>query len=151
MRRNEVDPHAEEVARAAIEGRRTLVFSRRKVAVAFAGFVCLWLVGVFARQVGEAAAAADQAEAMKARNAAVQREIKSLQTELQLIQQPGFVDSTARGYMLGSPNEIPFSIDPGAPPLAADAPGSMGIKPVVPEPADSPLDAWLRALFGSAP
>jgi hypothetical protein len=117
--------------------------------VLVAGFVCLWLVGVFARQVGEAATAADQAEAMKARNAALQSDIDALQSELKLIQQPGFVDSTARGYMLGSAREIPFTIDPQASPLPSNAPGSTGIRPEVAPLSDSPLDAWLKVLFGS--
>ncbi|MGD0861599.1 MAG: hypothetical protein ABSA21_02425 [Candidatus Limnocylindrales bacterium] len=149
MRRNEVDADAEEVARASVEARPSFGLSRRKLAVAVAGFICLWLVGVFARQVGEAAAAADQVDAMKARNAAVESDIKSLQAELELIQQPGFVDSTARGYMLGSPREIPFTIDPSAPPLPPDAPGSIGIKPQPATQPETPLDAWLKALFGS--
>jgi cell division protein FtsB len=151
MRRNEVDAYAEQVAKASIEVRPSFGLSRRKLAVAVAGFVCLWLIGIFARQVGEAAAAADQADAMKARNVAVEREIKSLQTELSLIQEPGFVDTAARGYLLGSPDEIPFTIDPKAPPLPADAPGSAGIKPDEKSGPESPLDAWLAALFGSQP
>jgi cell division protein FtsB len=151
MRRNEVDADAEQEARASVDARPRLSISRRKLAVAVAGFVCLWLIGVFARQVGEAAAAADQADAMKHRNVAVEREIKALQTELQLIQQPGFVDSAARGYLLGAPDEIPFTIDPKAPAPGADAPGSAGIKPDPVAAPQSPLDAWLAALFGSQP
>lgn len=114
-----------------------------------AGLVCLWLVGVFAHQVGEAAAAADQADAMRTRNAAVMREIDSLQAELKMIKQPGFVDFTARGYMLGSAREIPFAIDPAALALPSDAPGSTGIKPRVVSQAQSPLESWLQVLFGS--
>ena len=136
-------------ARASGEPRPSLGLSRRRLAVLVAGFVCLWLVGDFARQVGEAATAADQAEAMKARNAALQSDIDALQSELKLIQQPGFVDSTARGYMLGSAREIPFTIDPQASPLPSNAPGSTGIRPEVAPVSDSPLDAWLKVLFGS--
>jgi hypothetical protein len=136
-------------ARAPGEPRPSLGLSRRRLAVLVAGFVCLWLVGVFARQVGEAATAADQAEAMRARNAIVQRDIDSLQSELKLIQQPGFVDSAARGYMLGSAREIPFTIDSHASPLPSNAPGSTGIRPEVSPQPDSPLDAWLKVLFGS--
>jgi hypothetical protein len=117
--------------------------------VVVAGLVCLWLIGVFARQAGEAAAAANEADVMRARNAAVQREIKSLQDELKLIQQPGFVDSTARGYMLGSAREVPFVIDPNASSPGPDAPGSSPIKPEATPEVDSPLDSWLKALFGS--
>ncbi len=149
MRRNEVDAYAEQEARAAAEAGLSLGLSRRKLAVIVGGLVCLWLVGVFAHQVGEAAAASDQVDAMRARNAAVVREINSLQAELEVIQQTGFIDFTARGYMLGSPREIPFTIDPAAPALPADAPGSTGINPQAVSQPETPLDAWLQALFGS--
>ena len=149
MRRNEVDDQVEQEARASAAPGPSLGLSPRRVAVILAGLVCLWLVGVFAHQVGEAATAADQADAMRVRNAAVVREIDSLQTELQVIKEPGFVDFTARGYLLGSPREIPFTIDPTAPALAADAPGSIGIKPQTAPPPKSPLESWLEVLFGS--
>jgi hypothetical protein len=149
MRRNEVDADAEQEARASAEARPSLGLSRRKLAVIVAGLVCLWLVGVFAHQVGEAAAAANQVDAMRVRNAAVVGEIDSLQAELNVIQEKGFIDFTARGYLLGSPREIPFTIDPAAPPLPADAPGSTGIKPQVVTQPQSPLESWMQALFGS--
>jgi hypothetical protein len=149
MRRNEVDPVAEQEARASLQLRPHLPLTRGRLAVLFAGFVILWLVGVFARQVGEAAAAADQADAMRVRNEAVVRDIHALQAELKLIGEPGFVDSAARGYLLGSPREIPFIVDPDASPLPSDAPGSTGIAPSTDATTQSPLDAWMRALFGS--
>jgi hypothetical protein len=149
MRRNEVDADAEQEARASAEARPSLGLSRRKLAVMVAGLVCLWLVGVFAHQVGEAAAAANQVDAMRARNVAVVGEIDSLEAELKVIQETGFIDFTARGYLLGSPREIPFTIDPAAPPLPADAPGSTGIKPLPVTPPQSPLESWMQALFGS--
>ena len=148
MRRNEVDPDIEKAARAALQPRFSFGFSRRRLTLVFAGLVCLWLVGVFARQVGEAAAAADQAQVARARNAAALRQIDNLKAELTLIQQSGFIDSTARGYLLGSPREIPFTIDPNAPALTPDAPGSVGIKATPTAPPDSPFDSWLKALFG---
>ena len=113
-----------------------------------AGLVVFWLIGVFANQASDAAAAASQADALQARNTALQQDIDSLQAELQLIQQPGFVSSAAHGYMLGLPGEIPFTIDPSVAAPAAGAPGSAGIVPqTIARPA-SPLDAWLAALFG---
>ena len=139
MRRNEVDERAELEAKASAEPRPSLGLSRRRAAVIVAGLLCLWLVGVFANQV----------DAMKARNASVVREIEAIQAELKVIKQPGFVDFTARGYLLGTAREIPFTIDPGAPPLTADAPGSTGIKPLPVAQPESALDAWLKALFGS--
>jgi cell division protein FtsB len=127
----------------------TISFTRRRLALLVAGLFALWLVGVFARQVGEAASASSQADQMRARNVAMERDVASLEQELALIKQPAFVSEMARGYLLGSSKEIPFTLDPKAPPLPADAPGSAGIKPDVPAQNASPLDSWLQVIFGS--
>jgi hypothetical protein len=105
-------------------------------------------VGVFANQASDAAAAANQADALQARNSALQQDIDSLQAELKLIQEPGFVSSAAHGYMLGLPGEVPFTIDTSVPPPASGAPGSVGIVPQTVTQPSSPLDSWLAALFG---
>src|ERR1035437_8815170 len=90
----------------------TVSITRRRIALLVGGLVALWLVGVFARQVGEASSAASQADQIRARNAAMARDVASLEQELKLIKQPAFVSQMARGYLLGSPREIPFSVDP---------------------------------------
>jgi cell division protein FtsB len=123
--------------------------TRRRLALLVAGLFGLWLVGVFARQVGEASSAASQADQMRARNAAIERDIASLEQEIKLVKQPAYVAQAARAYLLGSPLEIPFTLDPNAPALPADAPGSAGIKPDAPTQPSSPLDSWLQVLFGS--
>jgi hypothetical protein len=51
--------------------------------------------------------------------------------------------------MLGSAREVPFVIDPNASSPGPDAPGSSPIKPEATPEVDSPLDSWLKALFGS--
>jgi cell division protein FtsB len=127
----------------------TVSFTRRRLALLVAGLFALWLVGIFARQVGEASSAASQADQMRTRNAAMERDVASLEQELKLIKQPAFVSEMARGYLLGSPREIPFTLDPKAPALPADAPGSVGIKPEIPVKQQSPLDSWMQVLFGS--
>ncbi len=127
----------------------TISFTRRRLALLLAGLFALWLVGVFARQVGEAASAASQADQMRARNAAIERDVASLEKELALIKDPAFVSQMARGYLLGTSREIPFTLDPNAPALPANAPGSIGIKPEVVTQTLSPLDSWLQILFGS--
>ena len=122
--------------------------TRRRLAIVVGGIVVLWLIGVFAHQVSEAQAAQNQADVLRARNVAMQRDIQSLERELALIRQPAFVAEMARGYLLGTPGEIPFKVDATGT-LPPDAPGSRGI---VPEPTTgpkTPLDAWLQALFGS--
>jgi hypothetical protein len=76
-------------------------------------------------------------------------DVASLEQELTLIKQPAFVAQMARGYLLGTPREIPFTIDPKAAPLPSNAPGSVGIKPEVPTQQTSPLDSWMQVLFGN--
>ena len=125
-----------------------VLLNRRRLAVVFGGLLALWLVGVFARQVGDAAAAANQADQMRARNAAMAQDIQSLQAELQLIQQPAFQAEMARGYLLGTPLEVPFTVDKSGQPLPSNAPGSVGIQPAAPDQEPSPYDAWMQALFG---
>jgi hypothetical protein len=152
MRRNEVDAASEQKARTeiAVSGGPgpSLGLSRRRLAVLVAGFLCLYLVGVFARQVGEAAAASEQADRMRDRNAALRQDLDSLRNELELIQRQVFIDSTARGYGLGVAGELTVTLDPNAPPLPVDAPGSIGIAESSSTAAGSPLEAWLEALFG---
>lgn len=126
-----------------------LAFTRRRLAMLVAGLFALWLVGVFARQVGDASSAGNQADQLRARNVAMEHDVASLELELQLIREPAFVSQMARGYKLGSPREIPFAIDPNAPPLPSNAAGSNGIKPEQPTHASSPLDLWMQALFGT--
>jgi hypothetical protein len=114
------------------------------------GIFVLWLIGLFARQVGEAQTAQNQADTLRARNVAMERDIASLDREIALIKQPAFVAEMARGYLLGTPGEIPFRVDPAASSLPPTAPGSQGIVPEHPAKPSNPLDAWLEALFGSS-
>jgi hypothetical protein len=74
--------------------------------------------------------------------------VAGLERELELIGRQAFIEQAARSYRLGTGTEIPFTLDPDAPPLPADAPGSAAVK-LGAEPANrSPLDAWLEVLFG---
>ena len=140
-------PISPETGQAPKEALPPVGLSRRHLAVVFAGLLGLWLVGVFARQVGTASEAARQADQMAARNAAVQHDVAALQAEIQLIQRPAFVASMARGYLIGSPGEIPFTVQDRKV-LPANAPGSVGIAAEPPQDEESPWDAWLRVLFG---
>jgi cell division protein FtsB len=123
--------------------------TRRRLALVVLGIFVLWLIGIFAHQVTEAQDAQNQADLLRARNTALQRDVKSLERELALVKQPAFVAEMARGYLLGTPGEVPFKVDPSAPAPGADAPGSQGIVPVSTEQPKTPLQAWLDALFGS--
>ena len=122
--------------------------SQRRMAGLLGTLVAAWIIILFARQVGDAAAASARADAMIADNAARHAHVAALDRELARIQQSHFVLLQARAHGLGGHNEIPFTLDPGAPPLPSDAPGSASLRVGAPTPV-SPLDRWLTLLFGS--
>jgi hypothetical protein len=122
--------------------------TQRRLAIILGALVAAWMVLLFARQVGEASAASARAEAMIAENAARQAEIAALERELDRIQQRRYVLLEARAHGLGGHKEIAFTLDPDAPPLPPDAPGSAAVRVGAPENV-SPLESWLTVLFGS--
>lgn len=122
--------------------------SRRRVVTAAGILAAALLTLGFARQVGEAAAATDRAEDLRAANAALRDEVAGLQRDLNHVQDPRFIKLAGRAFGLGGPGEIPFALAAGAPPLAADAPGSASVRLGAAPRSTSPLDAWLEALFG---
>jgi cell division protein FtsB len=122
--------------------------TRRRVAFALAAIVSAWIIIVFARQVGEAAAATGRADAAAIQNAALTADVAGIQRELDQVQQQAYILQQARGHRLGTPGEIPFSLALDAPALAADAPGSAAQALGASQERGSPLDTWLRLLFG---
>lgn len=123
-------------------------FTQRRLALLIGALVAAWLVLLFARQVSEASAAAARADQMVVENAARQAEITALERELDRIQQRRYILLEARAHGLGGHKEIAFTLEPGAPPLPPDAPGSAAGRVGAP-PAVSPLESWLTVLFGS--
>ncbi len=121
--------------------------TRRRMATLLGVALIAWVVILFARQVTDAAAATGRAEAMAAANQARQADVAGLEHELEVIQEPAFIAQQARGYGLGGPREIPFSLGPGASPLPSDAPGSAAVRLGAPT-SVSPLERWLTLLFG---
>jgi hypothetical protein len=121
--------------------------TRRRLAAGVAALLAAWIVIVFVRQVGEASAASAFADEMTVGNAERQALVAALERELDQIARPRYVDQQARGYGLGTPREIPFTLAAGAPPLPDDAPGSAALRVGV-ERDDPPLERWLTVLFG---
>ncbi len=121
--------------------------TRRRAAVLLGALFVAWIVILFARQVGDAAQAADRSAALLIANAQRTAEVASLERELQQIQEPAYVTQQARGYGLGGPREIAFSLEPGAPPLPPDSAGSAALRVGAPAPI-APLERWLTLLFG---
>src|SRR5512134_238569 len=123
--------------------------TQRRMAIMLGALVAAWIVLLFARQVSEASAASSRAEAMITENALRHAQIAALERELDRIQQPRFILQQARAHGLGGHKEIAFSLDPDAPPLASNAPGSAALRVGAPV-AVSPLESWLTILFGSS-
>lgn len=137
---------AERLAGLGIAG-----LSRRRVAVAVGLVVVAWITVAVGRQLGAAGAAQARAAALAAEVERRSAEVAALEAELAQIQDPAYVRQEARGYGLGAPNEIPFALDPAAPPLPPNAPGSAATRlgEIVERP--SPLEVWLTVLFGPDP
>jgi len=123
--------------------------SRRRVITLAGVLVAVVLALGFAQQVGEATAASNRAADLRAGNAALRDEVARLQADLSGVQDPRFITLQGRAFGLGGSKEIPFALTAGAPPLAADAPGSAAVRLGAPARPRSPLDAWLEVLFGS--
>jgi hypothetical protein len=150
---DETDPTASSVAGRGSSGEPDLAalpivgFTRRRASILLGALLAGWIIILFARQVSEASAATGRAESMVADNAAKKSEIAGLERELQRIQQSRFVVQQARGYGLGGPKEIAFTLGASAPSLAPDAPGSAGTR-VGARSSVTPLESWLTLLFG---
>ena len=94
--------------------------TRRRIAIGLGVLLAVWIVIVFARQVSEAAAATGPGPSRWSlpTRPSVPRST-ALEGELTRIQEPSYVLQQARGYRLGDPHEIPFTLDPDAPTLGA--------------------------------
>ena len=134
--------------RVDLSGLSIAGITRRRVGWAAAGLFAAWIVIVFARQAGDAAAAAGRAVQLANDNAALAAEVESLQNEVDLIVRPHYVALRARAYGLGAPNEIPFTLDPTVPPPADGAPGTASVRLGAESDRQTPLESWLSLLFG---
>jgi len=141
------DPTAA-VASVDLSGLTVAGFTRRRVGWVAAAFLSVWIIIVFARQVGDATTAANRAAQMLADNAALAAEVQALEGELALIVEPAFVGLQARGHGLGAPREIPFTLDPSVPVASDGAPGSASVRLGADDDRQTPLESWLSLLFG---
>ncbi|HET8784556.1 MAG TPA: hypothetical protein VFM38_02910 [Candidatus Limnocylindrales bacterium] len=122
--------------------------TRRRMAAFVGVLLAVWIVVLFARQVGEAQAATSRAEQLAADNRASQLKVAALERELDLIGRQRYVVQQARAYGLGTTREIAFTLDPAAPSLPPDAPGSAALRVGAPRNDVTPLERWLTVLFG---
>jgi cell division protein FtsB len=153
------EPGAEAPSHPAASGGTTTVASlsdlpvagltRRRIAVLIGAVVAAWVIVLFARQVGEASEASSRADQMRVENIAMAADVAALEDELALIQRQAYIEQQAREYRLGGPREIPFILADGAPPVAADAPGTAATRLGATAGAGTPLESWLTLLFGA--
>ncbi len=122
--------------------------TRRRLAGIIGALLAVWIVVVFARQVGEASAAAARVEQMGVDNSALSKVVTGLSRELDLIKREQYIELEARAHGLGTSKEIAFTLAEDAPPLPADAPGSASVRLGAKAAQVSPLDRWLSLLFG---
>jgi cell division protein FtsB len=139
---------AEGSTRRDLSGLTVAGITRRRVGWAAAAFVAVWVVVVFARQVGDAQAATNHAAQLADDNAALAAEVDALQKERDLIVEPRYVAQEARGHQLGAPKEIAFSLDPSVTAPVDGAPGSASARLGAITDRQTPLDSWLSLLFG---
>ena len=121
---------------------------RRQVGWIAAGLISLWIVVIFARQVGEASEAAARATQLAADNAALAAEVQALENEVAFIVKPQYVNQQARAYRFGAAREIPFTLDPSVPAPVDGAPGSASVRLGARDEHQTPLESWLSLLFG---
>ncbi len=134
--------------RVDLTGLSIAGITRRRVGWLAAGLLSIWIVIVFARQVGDAAAASNQAAQLAADNAALAAEVEALQSEADLIVRPDYVAIQARGHGLGTDREIPFSVSAAVPAPVDGAPGSASVRLGASADRQTPLESWLSLLFG---
>lgn len=134
--------------RVDLTGLSIAGITRRRVGWAAAGLLGVWILIVFARQVGDAAAASSRATQMAADNAALAAEVQALQGEVDQIVQPDYVAIEARGHQLGTDREIPFSLAPSVAAPVDGAPGSASVRLGSGVDRQTPLESWLSLLFG---
>jgi cell division protein FtsB len=124
--------------------------TKRRVGWVCAALAAAWIVAIFARQASEGAAVAGRADEVARDNVALEAEVAALERELRLIKRPAYIAQQARAYDLGSPDEIPFTLDPSVPSPGPDAPGSASMRVGADEERVTPLESWLSLLFGPA-
>ena len=121
--------------------------TRRRMAFLGAAFATVWIVIIFARQVGDASAASGRVEQLRQANVQLAAEVAALEREFQLIQGEPYILLEARAYGVGGPRDIAFTLSE-RPDLPEDAPGSAAVRlGAHPEP-ETPLESWLSLLFG---
>jgi hypothetical protein len=106
--------------------------------------VGIWVVLGFANTITQLNAASDRQAVLTTETKALTNRLDAGHRELELVQTDAFQALQARGFGIGAPGEVAFSLPTDTPALRVVPLGSEG-SAAAPK---SPLDAWLRLLFG---
>jgi cell division protein FtsB len=105
-----------------------------------------WLVVIFGRALADANAQTARLAQEQSVNVQLRARVEAGRREISLTQTAPFLDFEARLFGLGKASEKPFALAAGAPP----PPPLRRLGSESPFPSNpSPLDDWLRLLFGS--
>jgi hypothetical protein len=130
--------------------RRQLGYGRRLRPRRTLGLVALLVVGTwvilsFGRTITSLNDATARQAVLLSETSALTAQLQAGHRELDLVQTDSFQALQARAYGIGAPGEIAFSLESDAPaPLPITPLGAAG-QQAQPQ---TPLDAWLRLLFG---
>lgn len=104
----------------------------------------VWVVLGFANTITQLNAASDRQAELTTETQALTNRLDAGHRELELVQTDAFQALQARGFGIGAPGEVSFALPTDAPALRVVPLGSEGSEAA----PKSPLDAWLRLLFG---
>jgi hypothetical protein len=134
-------------------GRRTLRNSlpnaagaeRRTLGVVVGILITVWVVAIFGRALADSNALDQRQAREEATNAALRAQVAAGRAEIAFIQTDTFLQFEARSYGMGASRERAFALEPGAPDPRPITP--LGTADEAPS-DHSPLDDWLKLLFG---
>ena len=107
--------------------------------------VSIWLVAVFGRALADSNALNARQAREEATNAALRSQVAAGRAEIAYIQTDAFLQFEARSFGMGLPRERAFALEPGAPDPRPITPLGSSDEPSSPT---TPLDDWLKLLFG---
>jgi hypothetical protein len=126
-------------------GFRRFRLTRAHVVALVILVVGLWVVLSFGRTITALNSATGREQELTDETALLTAQLEASHRELELVQTDAFQALQARAFGIGKPGEVNFSLEPGAPSPEPVVPlGSEGNRAA----PQTPLDAWLRLLFG---
>lgn len=127
---------------------RSFKLRRVHLALIALAVVAVWLVFVFAKALSDVDHATAVHQSIAAETQTLQARLDADKREQDVVQTDAFQRMQARAYGMGVTGEIVFTLSHDAPSPPPIAPLGAGAAKSAAD-ADSPLDAWLKILFGS--